>query len=63
MTGEVKDVKLKNCPLCNSKVTMLYDNQEGYTIYCNNNNCIIETAYSLNKEELISKWNTRSKEQ
>lgn len=62
MTGELKDVQLKNCPLCNSKVTMVYDNQDGYTIYCNNGDCIIETTYSFNKEDLINKWNTRINE-
>lgn len=33
MESEI-NIKLKSCPFCSGHATMIYDNQEGYYIYC-----------------------------
>jgi hypothetical protein len=36
---------------------MIYDNQEGYYIYCDD--CCIMTGNSFDKEKIINTWNNR----
>ena len=36
---------------------MIYDNQEGYYIYCDD--CCIMTDNSFDKEKIINTWNNR----
>ena len=44
MESEI-NIKLKSCPFCGGHATMIYDNQEGYYIYCDD--CCIMTGNSF----------------
>ena len=50
-------VKLTLNPFCGGHATMIYDNQEGYYIYCDD--CCIMTGNSFDKEKIINTWNNR----
>ena len=56
MESEI-NIKLKYCPFCGGHATMIYDNQEGYYIYCDD--CCIMTGNSFDKEKIINTWNNR----
>lgn len=56
MESEI-NIKLKSCPFCGGHATMIYDNQEGYYIYCDD--CCIMTGNSFDKEKIINTWNNR----
>lgn len=59
MTGTVNNVELKKCPFCGHTASMIYDNQDGYMIYCDNNNCAVSTDYHSDKNVCIQIWNRR----
>lgn len=56
MTSTVK-AKLKPCPFCGGHATLIYDNQEGYQIYCDD--CDIMTDTDYDKVKIIDAWNKR----
>lgn len=56
MTGTV-EVNLKPCPFCGGRATLVYDNQEGYQIYCDD--CKIMTPENFDKEKIVGMWNRR----
>lgn len=56
MTGTV-EVNLKPCSFCGGRATLVYDNQEGYQIYCDD--CEIMTPENFDKEKIVGMWNRR----
>ena len=44
MTSTVK-ANLKPCPFCGGHATLIYDNQEGYRIYCDDCDIMTDTDY------------------
>ncbi|WP_295562140.1 Lar family restriction alleviation protein [uncultured Holdemanella sp.] len=56
MTSTVK-ANLKPCPFCGGHATLIYDNQEGYRIYCDD--CDIMTDTDYDKDKIIDAWNKR----
>lgn len=59
MTSEI-NINLKPCPFCGGHATMIYDNQDGYQIYCDN--CYIRTEDFDDKDECVKTWERRVKE-
>ena len=56
MTSTV-NAKLKPCPFCGGHATLIYDNHEGYQIYCDD--CDIMTDIDYDKDKIIDAWNKR----
>jgi hypothetical protein len=59
-----KKAKLKPCPFCGGKPTMLYDSDECFTeIVCLNINCpiTVETNYWIGASAAVAEWNRRAK--
>jgi Lar family restriction alleviation protein len=60
----MKQPKLKPCPFCGKRPTILYDNSgKFWEIVCLDSICVmtVETPYWNSEKEAIAVWNKRAK--